>query len=47
MTVPERADDPVDHGNVLVMVLAETVTLGFEIDAEEVRVNVETVTVII
>lgn len=49
MTVPDRADDPVDHGSVLVMVLATTVTLAVEADAgaEDVRVSVETVTVII
>lgn len=47
MTVPERADDPVDHGTVLVMVLSATVALDFEVDAEDVRLSVETVTVII
>lgn len=47
MAVPERADDPVDHGSVLVMVLPTTVALDFEADAEDVRVSVETVTVII
>lgn len=47
MTVPERADDLVDHGSVLLMVLAATVALDFEVDAEDVRVSVETVTVII
>lgn len=49
MAVPDRADDPVDHGSVLVMVLVATVTLAFEADegAEDDRVSVETVTVII
>lgn len=47
MTVPERAEEPVDNGSVLVMVLAATVTLDLEEDAEDVRVSVETVTVII
>lgn len=47
MTVPESADDPVDHGSVLVMVLSATVALDFGVDAEDVRVSVETVTVTI
>lgn len=47
MTVPERAEEPVDNGSVLVMVLPTTVALVFEADTEDVRVSVETVTVII
>lgn len=47
MAVPERVDDPVDQGSVLVMVLLTTVALDFEADTAEVRVSVEPVTVII
>jgi hypothetical protein len=47
MPVPERADDPVDQGSVLVMVLSIPVALDFEEDVEDANVKVETVTVII